>query len=720
MIDNNLFLNEEINKIFESYTLNFHNHLSIKIDEKVQNVKLEDIFLLVDKDINNDINNAGTVYSVFHNLRLTDSKILNYEKVRLLFRVYFLSINCNLFEDIKNFDYVEQIFMIFNKYLSQIIDNDDVCIFVRHNKNLIGVSWTERAILNEKDIKFQNDLIYSNRCISNKINDGEIFCYSNSEFNEEQKKLINIYFSLSKKMYNYFFDRILVMNSLNNYAFGEKELEIDVKYYTTKRKLKFIGKYKNKINILHLSDMHITSNSDEYAARFLMNFKDTELYKLEEDKINIEQKKDIKEIDVIAVTGDIANAGTSSKEMLANYYMASKEIKKIAKSLLGNTWKERLLIVPGNHDYGMINELKINLHDRSYKSVDLSKDSTEFEKFIFFYLIFENELLNGKIENMSQLSHPKEVKYNIDNNTKISFYLFNTAFFANTIRSNKIRLKYDDNIINDTNDINILLMHHTPLLEINYYLDTCADLYEYKEFIYGCTQNEQNNICDKSNLLKEIDIKNNKIDKILCFLNSLIDDIEGSSESIILKNYIIKLQELIAENYEDKNSSQNNRTIKDIKQFENLNIVNDTNIKAIFKKIINENITKYNNIKEKNIILSKYLIDDDQILERDEVFQFEQKRIKSFFIESRDDKNRYRENFNNYIEKLGECIVLGGHYHKQKIKFFDNYIICEVGKTFDKGIYKFGILSVDVATKMKNFYSSIELIKQDDKYYSES
>jgi len=89
----------------------------------------------------------------------------------------------------------------------------------------------------------------------------------------------------------------------------------------------------NGLTILHISDIHI-QEGDSYARDVVL--------KALVDSVRFFKENENRKPDIIAVTGDIAYSGTEYGEQMARFFddlLAAAGLEK-----------ERLFIVPGNHD----------------------------------------------------------------------------------------------------------------------------------------------------------------------------------------------------------------------------------------------------------------------------------------------------------------------------------------------------------------------------------
>lgn len=438
-------------------------------------------------------------------------------------------------------------------------------------------------------------------------------------------------------------DKININYNINSDIVYNDNLILNIEKFILNNEFVFEPYYsKETVNILHLSDMHIQHGKlDDYANIFLKKY-----YEQEIDKI-----------DFIVITGDAINAGKSSKEIVNNYVKALKIIEKIAKSILGNIWRKRLIIIPGNHDYGMINELKLELQDRSYKNASTNNDfASEKEKFIFFHLLFDGILLKSNYYVDEDANYRKKCfSFKNEDDCKIVFNIFNTACYANTIRSNKVYLDVSKVEDLQPNYCNLFLMHHTPFFKIDYYRDI------FLKIIYSDD--------DKNKSLENYIFGLNDIEKKWCL------NCEVNKDKI---NNTIEMY--------------NNKLLEEFKGAE------DDEYKKNIEQII-----------EKNNVIFKYLnthfIDNSQIEEKN--------KLLMYFSNSIDDSKKYKKAIDSIKEKIGENFtILGGHQHKNHCDTVDGIKICEIGKTIDNKnsqmVVRFGVLQQNIYNQ-DNDYKTYEV-----------
>lgn len=166
------------------------------------------------------------------------------------------------------------------------------------------------------------------------------------------------------------------------------------------------------VGILHLSDLHITSENDEIMYMY--------------DDIYNSIKEELSKITnlIIVISGDIAYKGDSSEYNNAYSFIEELKVKTGNNSIV--------LMVPGNHDCDFTNS---NLRDQIISIIleDKNKISTEFidiccnvqKEFFKFNERIENE----DTETLFDDKLLKIKKINIDSE-KLYFVLINTAWIS--------------------------------------------------------------------------------------------------------------------------------------------------------------------------------------------------------------------------------------------------------------------------------------------------
>jgi Icc-related predicted phosphoesterase len=166
----------------------------------------------------------------------------------------------------------------------------------------------------------------------------------------------------------------------------------------------------SKVTILHLSDLHIDSESDNLAKKLI---KDVEL--LQDNYHHLQGNSGapkIEKIDVIAVTGDIANKPSTN-----NYNAAIKFLNTLSEKL--KTEKSNIVLVPGNHDV-------------SWESRDFTGRFSHYGDFIRNFYDSENKLLLNTAAERHDSLYPLTI-----NEQKILFIGLNSAVNVSKNKPNK-------------------------------------------------------------------------------------------------------------------------------------------------------------------------------------------------------------------------------------------------------------------------------------------
>ncbi|MDE6241906.1 MAG: metallophosphoesterase [Anaeroplasmataceae bacterium] len=696
-----------------------------EIKESLCSIKL-DFLNLIDKSINRLKSNSEIYLG-----NAFDLEEMKEEKKYIYLKMLFLSKHMEFLDGCEN-DNVEYFFMCLNRFLKEILDYNS-CIFLHNHNKKVLISWNIsnedlKALdyesfenMNRSDIDNRDSSIVSIKHSISETKKIEFFVFNcNQNDRETIEEKIKMYFQLTREFYLRYYKRLLNIDSNRYSQIGNHKFFLDATQFILKNNFSYNRKLndeipKEKLNILHISDCHIKSQNDcAFAQKFLnyMTYNFNKVYKYnngmfqscddypkkdsEENKVIFLEDK----IDFIVVTGDIIQAGKSSKDILENYQEAYKQIRIIAQKFLGNIWRNRLLIIPGNHDYGMINELEIKLKDRSYESSSLVQSGmTEFNKFAFFHLIFDKTMFDADLSEQKKKIYPHKLTYKIKSNLQLSFYLFNTSANANFIRSNKVTLAdFDEHLIStqiDLDEKNILLMHHTELNQINYYRDIFVSD-KYKEYI----QDEVILGCSRDHF-------------------EVISKIISPESTNSLRENMKKLKDI----HTSCNKKLDERYFRRKQSIESLKIDNNYKIILIssLDNIVSE-IRRYNN-KLYNAFASNYNV--GQNVDENDVLREDYYKLESYFKTSVDDDKRFKEKFQSWIAAFDSCIVLGGHQHcqsfKEKIEFKDRksipkYTILEAGKTIDESQgnrFKFNIISYMADIDKFEYYSSVPLSVKD-------
>jgi predicted MPP superfamily phosphohydrolase len=145
------------------------------------------------------------------------------------------------------------------------------------------------------------------------------------------------------------------------------------------------------VSIMHISDLH-KSPQDSYES----------LFQSLVDDCNVYSTNNIKKPDIVVVSGDIIRGG-SPDEIVVQYSEVKDFLEKIVIHFLEGK-KERIVIVPGNHD------IDWNISKASMQKIENTKENFEmyrkgipniirwaWEDFSF-YKINDTELYNKRME----------------------------------------------------------------------------------------------------------------------------------------------------------------------------------------------------------------------------------------------------------------------------------------------------------------------------------
>lgn len=94
-----------------------------------------------------------------------------------------------------------------------------------------------------------------------------------------------------------------------------------------------------KYSILHISDIHKAQNVSYDAL----------LQTLERDLVNFTENEGIVKPSFVVISGDIIQGAHTDEEIRTQYAEAEDFLNNLCKLYLEND-KERLILVPGNHD----------------------------------------------------------------------------------------------------------------------------------------------------------------------------------------------------------------------------------------------------------------------------------------------------------------------------------------------------------------------------------
>lgn len=202
------------------------------------------------------------------------------------------------------------------------------------------------------------------------------------------------------------------------------------------------------INILHISDLHFGTNSEDdiAATRYCKDYVN--------DFLKHVNEKD-KNVDYLIVSGDIANASVRME-----YEKATEFLNTVVSAL--HISKKNVLICMGNHDISW--DILKEKERQGTKDEDLSKENGKYDNFNAFYDDFYNE--NGnQIRQFNTDSIFVEIP---DNDHKILFIGVNTCSHeSNKVHQGYIEKVSFDEAISKINSqyseyVKCLVMHHNP------------------------------------------------------------------------------------------------------------------------------------------------------------------------------------------------------------------------------------------------------------------
>lgn len=230
--------------------------------------------------------------------------------------------------------------------------------------------------------------------------------------------------------------------------------------------VKRLSKPSEPLRILHLTDLHISEDTEEPMKRFL---------KLVEK---------LPQVDLLAITGDVIQGSNSAGTMEDRYRQAARFIRQIAaklwstegEKLVRTDWFKRILIVPGNHDYATMNDLQSMSLPGEPRATGLGyparKDGGPMVKFAY-YIKFLCDLLDLDITELVRNDLNESRRYL---RMGLTVYGLNTVSEIGPLRTNKVSLNLDAVLPlvkarEPRNRFNLILSHHGPLYRLDYLMD---------------------------------------------------------------------------------------------------------------------------------------------------------------------------------------------------------------------------------------------------------
>ena len=234
--------------------------------------------------------------------------------------------------------------------------------------------------------------------------------------------------------------------------------------------VKRLSKPSEPLRIMHLTDLHISEGTDEPMEQFL------EL--LEEHP---------HQVDLLAITGDVIQGDNTAGTMEDRYRQAARFIRQIAaklwstsgengEKLVRTDWFKRIIIVPGNHDYATMNDLKSMALPDEPRATALGyatqKEGGTMVKFAY-YIKFLCDLLDLDITELVRNDLNESRRYL---RMGLTVYGLNTVSEIGPQRTNKVALNADAVLPlvkarEPRNRFNLILSHHGPCYKIDYLMD---------------------------------------------------------------------------------------------------------------------------------------------------------------------------------------------------------------------------------------------------------
>lgn len=220
------------------------------------------------------------------------------------------------------------------------------------------------------------------------------------------------------------------------------------------------------LQIMHLTDLHISEFTEKPMAQFL------------------EHLKTLREtVDLLVITGDVIQSSNSAGIMEDRYRQAARFIRSIAAVLwstkgdfVRTDWFKRIIIVPGNHDYATMNELQSMSLPGEPRATGLGyparKEGGTMVKFAY-YIKFLCDLLDLDITELVSNDLNEARRYL---RMGLTVYGLNTVSEIGALRNNKVSLNQDAALRlvkarEPRNRFNLILSHHSPVYDPNYLQD---------------------------------------------------------------------------------------------------------------------------------------------------------------------------------------------------------------------------------------------------------
>lgn len=234
--------------------------------------------------------------------------------------------------------------------------------------------------------------------------------------------------------------------------------------------VKRLSKPSEPLRILHLTDLHISEDTEAPMKQFLSLV-----------------EKLPHQVDLLAITGDVIQGSDSAGTMEDRYRQAARFIRQIAaklwstkgendEKLVRTDWFKRILIVPGNHDYATMNDLQSMSLPGEPRATGLGyparKDGGPMVKFAY-YIKFLCDLLDLDITELVRNDLNESRRYL---RMGLTVYGLNTVSEIGPLRTNKVSLNLDAVLPlvkarEPRNRFNLILSHHGPLYRLDYLMD---------------------------------------------------------------------------------------------------------------------------------------------------------------------------------------------------------------------------------------------------------
>lgn len=266
------------------------------------------------------------------------------------------------------------------------------------------------------------------------------------------KQLRNVLFARNQILEHCVSKLYILMSSQRSYQYVKRITQKDIE----------------PLRIMHLTDLHISKDTEDQMTRFL-------------EILDLLAKKKIK-VDLLAITGDVIQASSSAGTMEERYQQAARFIRQVATrlwsedNLIRTDWRKRIIIVPGNHDYATMNELQSMSLPGELRSTGLGyparKEGGPMVKFAY-YIKFLCDLLGADINELVVNDLNEVRRYQ---QMDLTVYALNTVSEIGPLRNNKVSIDFNAvqrliKVRESGNQFNLILSHHGPFYDPNYLMD---------------------------------------------------------------------------------------------------------------------------------------------------------------------------------------------------------------------------------------------------------